>query len=190
MAYIIQRKDRFYVVAYDGLDPLTGRERRRWHPVGHDRAEAEQLAARLDCERDATPAALTGPVTFGEFLTNTWIPLKRRQVRATTAYRYAWFVDRYIQPAVGDIPFQRLRADHLDALHGKLPQLEVDTAPVAPPKTIVEVHAVVRAALDHAVARRLADRNVARDTRSRRRPPTSGVARSWTTNELSTCRRP
>ncbi len=30
MAYIIQRKDRFYVVAYDGLDPLTGKERRRW----------------------------------------------------------------------------------------------------------------------------------------------------------------
>jgi hypothetical protein len=27
MAYIIQRKDRFYVVAYDGLDPLTGKER-------------------------------------------------------------------------------------------------------------------------------------------------------------------
>jgi hypothetical protein len=24
MTYIVQRKDRFYVVAYDGLDPLTG----------------------------------------------------------------------------------------------------------------------------------------------------------------------
>ena len=29
MAYIIQCNDRFYVVAYDGLDPLTGRKRRR-----------------------------------------------------------------------------------------------------------------------------------------------------------------
>ena len=37
MAYIIERKNRFYVVAYDGLDPLTGKERRRWHPAGHDR---------------------------------------------------------------------------------------------------------------------------------------------------------
>ncbi len=43
MSYIVQRKDRFYVVAYNGLDPLTGKERRRWHPVGHDRADAEQL---------------------------------------------------------------------------------------------------------------------------------------------------
>ena len=48
-----------------------------------------------------------------------------------------------------------------------------------------EVHAVIRAALDHAVNRRLVDRNVARDTRSRRRPPASGVARSWTATELS-----
>ena len=37
----MQRQDRFYVVAYDGLDPLTGRERRRWHPVGHNRDEAD-----------------------------------------------------------------------------------------------------------------------------------------------------
>jgi hypothetical protein len=27
MTYIVQRKDRFCVVAYDGLDPLTGRYR-------------------------------------------------------------------------------------------------------------------------------------------------------------------
>ena len=42
MAYIIERNIRFYVVAYDGIDPLTGRERRRWHPVG-----ADQLASRF-----------------------------------------------------------------------------------------------------------------------------------------------
>jgi hypothetical protein len=26
MSYIVQRRDRFYVVAYDGPDPLTGKE--------------------------------------------------------------------------------------------------------------------------------------------------------------------
>ena len=185
MSYIVQRQDRFYVVAYDGLDPLTGRERRRWHPVGHDRDEAEHLAARLDREQDATPPAPTGPVTFGDYLTNTWIPHKRRQVRATTAHRYAWFVDRYIQPAIGDIPLRRLRADHLDALYDTLATSGGADGAGRAPKTILEVHAVIRAALDHAVARRLVDRSVARDTRSRRRPSGSGVARSWTAAELS-----
>src|SRR5205814_9482725 len=85
MTYIVQRKDRFYVVAYDGLDPLTGKERRRWHPVGHNRAEAETIAVRLEAERVTPPPAKGGSITLAEFLTNTWLPIKRRQVRATTA---------------------------------------------------------------------------------------------------------
>lgn len=128
----------------------------------------------------------SGPVTFGEYLTNTWIPHERRQVRAPTVCRYAWFVDRYINPAVGDMPLHRLRADHLDGLHDTLATTGGTDGNGRAPKPIVEVHAVVRAALDHAVARRLVDRNVARDTRRRRRVPASGVARSWTANELST----
>jgi hypothetical protein len=56
MTYIVQRKDRFYVVAYDGLDPLTGRERRRWHPVGRDRHAAEAIAATIDRERTGFPS--------------------------------------------------------------------------------------------------------------------------------------
>lgn len=63
MTYIVQRQDRFYVVAYDGPDPLTGRERRRWHPVGRDRGEADALAARLDRERTSAPPKVGGPVT-------------------------------------------------------------------------------------------------------------------------------
>lgn len=98
MTYIVQRKSRFYVVAYDGLDPLTGRERRRWIPIGHDRNEAETVAARLDSEHIAGPPPRRGTVTVAEFLTRTWMPHKRRHVRATTAYRYAWFIDRYINP--------------------------------------------------------------------------------------------
>lgn len=61
MTYIVQRKDRFHVVAYDGVDPLTGRERRRWHPVGTDRGEAEMVAARLAGERETPPPATGDP---------------------------------------------------------------------------------------------------------------------------------
>ena len=51
MAYIIERNDRFYVVAYDGNDPLTGRERRRWHSAGRSRTDAEAIAATVASER-------------------------------------------------------------------------------------------------------------------------------------------
>lgn len=185
MAYIVQRKDRFYVVAYDGVDPLTGRERRRWHPFGHDRAAAEACAARFDRDLAAPPPAKGGPITLGAFLTETWMPQKRRHARATTAYRYAWFIERYIKPAIGDIPLRRLRADHLDSLYEELAKSGGREGNGLAPKTILEVHMILRAALDIAVERELVVRNVAHSARARRRPPARAATRAWTAQELA-----
>jgi len=44
--YVARKGDRWYAVVYEGLDPVTGKEVRRWHPAG-TREEAEKLAARL-----------------------------------------------------------------------------------------------------------------------------------------------
>ena len=38
--YAAKRRNRYYAVIYEGIDPITGRERRRWHPAGTDREEA------------------------------------------------------------------------------------------------------------------------------------------------------
>jgi hypothetical protein len=55
MTYIIQRQERFYVVAYDGLDPLTGKERRLWHPAGRNRTDAEAIARKLGDDHTRAP---------------------------------------------------------------------------------------------------------------------------------------
>jgi integrase len=186
MAYIIQRKDRFYVVAYDGIDPLTGRERRRWHPAGHDRVEAEAIAARLDAAQVDRRPTVGGPITIGEFMINTWLPRKRREVRATTAYRYAWFVDRYINPAIGEIPLRRLRVDHLEGFYAALASTGGRAGDGLAPKTVLEVHVIIRAALDLAVARELLGRNAATSIRLRAGRPDGPSARTWTASELAT----
>ena len=102
MAYIIERNHRFYVVAYDGIDPLTERERRRWHPAGRSRADAEAIAATL--KQAAHPPVVPSmmPVTLGQFLSEQWMPRRRTQLGQTTAHRYAWMIDNYINPRVGD----------------------------------------------------------------------------------------
>src|SRR3954452_10346842 len=105
MTYIVQRQERFYVVAYHRLDPLTGRERRRWHRAGGHRADAEAIARQLEDHRKHKPIAEES-ATVASFLRETWIPQKRRQVRASTAYRYAWFIECYIAPAIGDVPLR------------------------------------------------------------------------------------
>ena len=48
--YVVRKGDRWYAVIYDGLDPVSGRDRRRWHPAGADRADAERLARQLAAE--------------------------------------------------------------------------------------------------------------------------------------------
>ena len=185
MAYTVQRKDRFYVVAYDGLDPITGKERRRWHPVGHDRDEADALAARLDADHVNAAPSRGGPVRYGNFLTSTWLPLKRRHLRATTAVRYSWFVDHYIRPALGDIPLRRLRPDHLDALYADLSLRGGRTGTGLAPKTINDVHVVIRSSLGLAVRRQLIETNIALAADARHRRATTSVARAWTAQELA-----
>jgi hypothetical protein len=87
MAYIIQRNNHFYVVEYDGIDPRTGKERRRWHPAGRSRDDAEAIAARLEQDRDAARVRTTGSVTVETFLTDKWLPRRRRELRPSTARR-------------------------------------------------------------------------------------------------------
>ena len=62
-----------YAVIYEGVDPISGRERRSWHAAGTERADAERLAARLDSERNDSARSLT----FGAYLTSRWLPGKR-----------------------------------------------------------------------------------------------------------------
>lgn len=63
-----QRRGRFYAVIYKGLDPVTGKEWRRWHPAGTDRAAAERLAALLAAEEQGRADAVRS-LTFGAYLT-------------------------------------------------------------------------------------------------------------------------
>ncbi len=104
--YVAQRRDRFYAVLYEGIDPITGRERRRWHPTGTDRAEAEQLATRLaancrgdDCGHRAGP-------TLGVYLTQKWLPTKQLTLRPSTWDGYRRNVELHVLPELGRVPIR------------------------------------------------------------------------------------
>ena len=72
MSYIVQRNHRFYVVAYNGHDPITGHERRRWHPAGTDRADAIALQRRIERQRPDTPC----DETIAGFMATTGWPAR------------------------------------------------------------------------------------------------------------------
>src|SRR5687768_5407586 len=74
--HVKKRGDRYYAVIYEGRDPVTGKERRSWHPAGTDRAEAERLAAKLAATETSRIDGVRS-LTFGAYLTSQWLPAKK-----------------------------------------------------------------------------------------------------------------
>ena len=85
--YVAKRRGRFYAVIYEGLDPVTGRERRRWHPAATDREQAQRLAIRLAAEEQGRADAVR-TLTLGAYLTSQWLPAKKLQLAAGTYRGY------------------------------------------------------------------------------------------------------
>ena len=186
MAYIVQRNHRFYVVAYDGIDPITGSHRRRWHPAGRCRQDAEAIVARLVIDKEARRQRSTSRLTVGAFLFETWMPRRRRELRPATAKRYEWMVRNYITPVVGDLQLTSLRAEHLDRLYADLVDRGAANGGPLATKTVYDVHVVIRSALRHATSCRLVDHNVALDAHPPR--PTMRSRPSpeiWTSEQLA-----
>ncbi len=73
--HVKKRGDRYYAVIYEGRDPVTGKERRSWHPAGTVRAEAERLAAELAATQTSRVDAVRS-LTFGAYLTSQWLPAR------------------------------------------------------------------------------------------------------------------
>lgn len=156
--YVARKGNRWYAVIYEGIDPVTGKEQRSWHPAGRVRGDAERLAARLASERGATDEARS--LSFGAFLTSRWLPGKRLAIAASTYNGYRHNVEGHIVPSLGRIGLRRLRPHHLEALYDSLLQPSNGRAALAP-KTVYEIHLVIRGALGDAVRRGLVSRNVA-----------------------------
>jgi hypothetical protein len=97
--HVARKRARYYAVIYEGLDPVTGRERWTWHPAGTDHAEAEALAARLAAERDGRNDQIRS-LSFGAYLTGRWLPAKKLELRTSTYRGYVHKTQRHILPAL------------------------------------------------------------------------------------------
>jgi integrase len=182
--YVVQRGERFYAVIYEGLDPITGREHRRWHPAGTDRTEAEVLARRLATD-SGTATRATGP-TVGTYLTKQWLPLKQLSLRPSTWHGYCRNIELHVLDRIGRIPLRHLRAEHLERLYADLlvGGHTVNGGPLDA-KTVREIHVILRRALDDAARRGLLVSNPAQLAHSpKARRLTSAVSRAWNAQQL------
>jgi integrase len=180
--YVAQRRDRFYAVIYEGRDPITGKELRRWHPAGTNRDAAEALARKLAAKEDQRLGS-SRSLTFGAFLTSQWLPAKK-MLLATSTYRgYERNVDLHILPTLGTVALRRLTYQQIEGLYHQL--LHPVDGRGLHPKTVYEIHLIIRGALTEATRRGLVTRNVATVAQA---PKQRGLQRvegqSWTDTEL------
>jgi integrase len=181
--YVARKGDRWYAVIYQGLDPVTGRERRSWHAAGTSRDDAVKLAARLASKCNGRNDEARS-LTFGGYLVRQWLPGKRLVLAASTYAGYERNVERHALPALGRIGLRRLGPQHLESLYESLLNPNDGSAGLAP-KTVYEIHLVIRGALTDAARRGLVTRNVALVARSPRlRTIQTPEQRAWTAEEL------
>lgn len=108
--HVARKRGRYYAVIYEALDPITGKERRIWHPAGNDRADAEAIAARLAQERDGRNDEIRS-LTYGAYLTGQWLPAKKLTLEVSTYWGYVHKIQRHILPALGRKRLRRLRPE-------------------------------------------------------------------------------
>ncbi len=130
--YVAQRRGRYYVVIYEGRDPVTGKERRTWHPAGTDRTEAERLATKLAAVETKRVGAVRS-LTFGAYLTSQWLPAKKLYLATSTYRGYERNVQLHILPALGRTSIRRLRYQQIESLSVTSPHPHPETPTERPP---------------------------------------------------------
>lgn len=186
--YITRKGNHWYVVIYEGLDPATGKERRRWHPAGTDRTQAEALAGRLADEELERRGTGRSRLTLAAHIERTWLPRKARQLRPVTLDGYRRQLRLYILPHLGPVPLRSLRVEEIEDLYECLLTAgRSDGTGGLSTKSVLEVHVLLRQILDDAVTRGLLAINPARQAvppRHRRDQHRRRMA--WTARELAT----
>ena len=184
--YVAKRRNRYYALIYEAIDPITGRERRRWHPAGTDRVEAQHLAHRLAAPAGSDDHRRLGP-TLGTYLTRTWLPMKQPTVRPSTWDSYRRNIELHVLPELGRTPLRHVRPEHLERLYAKLlasGRGRGDRGLDA--KTVLEIRMVLRRALADAVRRGSLARNPAELAHApKRRPLACAEVRAWNAEQLT-----
>lgn len=184
--YVARKGDRWYAVVYEGVDPETGKERRRWVPAGADRAEAEDLARRLGTEEEQRRSGRRSQPTVAGFLLRYWLPAKQAQLAPVTFAGYQRMIRLHVIPHIGDVVLRKLQAEELEQLYTMLlEEGRSDNRGGLSPKTVHEIHVILRAAFGNAVRKHLLRENPARLANApKHRRNTDRAHRVWTADQL------
>jgi integrase len=153
-----KRKDGLWQASMTiGRDPLTGKLKRVFFYAKTRKEAADKLAKAL---RDKTQGSFVAPHkrTLGEWL-DTWLwEYKRPRLRPITFDSYEMLIRRHVKPALGHLPLQETRPEHLQRFYNDMLAQGLST------RTVRYCHTILHGALAQAERHQLVVRNVSRLT--------------------------
>ncbi len=187
--YVVKKGKNYYAVVYDGVDPGTGKEKRKWVSAGPRKGDAEKLVTELVKRRNQGASVAVEKLTLGQYLMERWLPIQESQLRKSTFDAYRRNIELHVLPPLSKMPLEKLTASDLDALYATLlvrgRKAATRTGEGLAPKTVRSIHLVVHKALADAERKGLVIRNVA----ALADPPKVGARKqseikSWTADQL------
>lgn len=161
---VAKKGKKWYAVVYDGPDPLTGKDRRRWVAAGTRKGDAEKLLAELIQRKYEGETVVNERVTLGEYLVHRWLPIQATRVRPSTYDSYVRNTRLHVEPALGRRRLEKLTVEDLDLFYARLLTVgnkRPGSPPGLRPKSVRNIHVMLNKALGDAVRKGLVLRNVA-----------------------------
>lgn len=162
--YLKKRSEHSWsVVVYVGKDPITGKDRHKWHTVHGNRKAAERELTRLLRELDTGAYVDAAKVTVKEYLGKWLQDYALLNVAGKTFERYAGIVKHQLAPALGSLPLAKLQPLHIQGAYSQMLQggRKDGREGGLSAQTVLHHHRILRQALQQAVHWQLLARNPA-----------------------------
>jgi integrase len=159
--HIRQRSPGRWAIVVDIRDPATGRRRRKWHSFAGTKRQAQDECTRLLAELKAGSYVVPSKATFAQFLSR-WLDDVRTRVSPKTYERYAQICHKNVGPLLGSIQLGKLRPEQISEAYAKaLATGRVKGDGGLSPRTVRQMHAIIKSSLAQAVIWGILARNPA-----------------------------
>ncbi len=159
--HIRERSPGHWAIIIEMRDPETGTRKRKWHSFAGNKREAQIECARLVSEVKVGTYVEPSKTTLGQFLAR-WLDDVRTRVRPKTHERYAQICHKNIAPLLGAIALAKLRPEQISGAYVKaLASGRRKGDGGLSPRTVYQIHAILKSALAQAVKWEILVRNPA-----------------------------
>jgi len=142
-------------------DPETGRRKRKWHSFTGNKRQAQVECARLVSEMKVGTYVEPNKTTLAQYL-DRWLDDARSCVTPKTHERYTQICHKNVAPLLGAVPLAKLRPEQIAQAYAKaLASGRRKGSGGLSPRTVRQMHAIIKSALAQAVKWEILIRNPA-----------------------------